>query len=372
MVSVSTYQNRTKINLNVMLGPICMYHPNICLYVNDMLSVEEIKEFNEKELPIIYEQWSNIETRQSLGDFSDAYWISKLWLKINPIPHHPAFYNTIIIRCKNIVDDVPNIDIKDIQGCLLWNKIECDINVVKQQIIKYQAEHEEEDHQTQTQTQTQQPTSNQNTPCMIDPYNSSLWGPIITKYPELITMAQGHIHEYEDGYENEEFDNVCEKLFEVIEQWMIVTYNDSPIEQWLFAQDGKTKYTKEQAIGDITDTYWILQTYNSAVTLSNTNNTRDGNGNGNGSDSPIEKSLVDIIQLGENVCKYALIIDQDLKKNIFNLLHFCDSRARLRKLFSAEFKMLDSIDRLHDAIYNMEQNKTSKGIKDFMNFFSNT
>lgn len=160
--------------------------------------------------------------------------------------------------------------------------------------------------------------------------------PFKQQHASIVSIAKGELkptngHDYYDA---------CDEMMALIEVWANVTFQDSPLEQYLFGEHRRSSSEHfGGAADDICETYWLITAWLTAI---------DNDDDGEEEDEDIK----DLIETARRMCDKTRVINERLGGYI-DLCYFCEYRARVRKVLKEKFKFSASIDRLHDAVYGV-------------------
>lgn len=115
----------TTVNIDTVIGPICNAHPNVCLYVNNIIGHGPNEQenmsaiiFRDYEFPSVCKKWCDMPTEVIKTDLSDTYWILKCWIELSQYYNEKfsvgnnlgsGYINNMNDCCNNLVNDIPRI-----------------------------------------------------------------------------------------------------------------------------------------------------------------------------------------------------------------------------------------------------------------------
>lgn len=344
MVKATTSTNggfEAKIDLNTMLGKFCNVNPNICMYANGMLTQYEEPVFTAIDFPFILQQWANTPNKQTISDFSDAYWIAKCWIKqwratSNEIERNNQMCvatpkSIIYLRCNQLVEDVPKVELRGIPGCMMWIDLNNTIETIKRQ-MRYL-------YHGQRMLASDKPapiTPKHN--IIVEP--NTTYGPVFEARPQLKDLALRKITK-----ENlNKFNEAADELMDVVEMWINVNAidNNETTETRLmkFIEENKKNNNESdiviKQIADLTnelcDVYWMFKGWKTSVENMNK--------------SEVDADVFVILDYGKEICS---LVD-GLNLYDYNKVQIlCEKLAKARQLLREQFKIMNSMDELYDA-----------------------
>lgn len=274
---------------------MCVTNPNICLYANDMLTSDDASNFIHKELPFICDKWISEPTEQTLGAFSDAYWISRCIIKteVEPLNNVDDINNPFgkWLSCLTIINEVPNISFNGAVNSPFWLKMVDVINNLKSIL-------QEKTYILQDDT------------CFVPDFVNERECFITINHPNIIAIAR---NELTSDTNKVLFSSTINTLRYLIHYWAYTTIKESPLENFLFSSEGKTNIAYEKAINDICNSFWLVKAYIIVSPLMTNNDDR----------------LLEVIQHAKNMCNRVYMFDIHLT-NFIELCKFCDDRAKIR------------------------------------------
>lgn len=333
-------ENTARIDTNIMLGKFCSINPNICMYANNMLTQYEEPVFTSFDWPFILQQWANTPSDQSINDFSDAYWIAKCWIKHwranpNEIERNSQLRvatpkSIIYLRCNQLVERIPEVELRGIPGCMLWVELNNAIETIKCQ-LRY--------------IYPITPKHN----IIVKPQTT--FGPVFEARPQLQELATGEI-----TIENQsKFNEAADELMDVVEMWINVIDRNDNIETRLmkFIEETKNKNNKSNnnnkinkvetendvkqkadLTSELCDVYWMFKSWQVSVESMDR--------------SDVDADVFVILDYGKDICE--LIDGMDLY-DFTKVETLCDKLAKARLLLREQFRFMNSMEELYDAIY---------------------
>lgn len=302
--------------INTFLGDFCNRHPNICLFSNGKLNAEASHEFITTELPAICQIWSTTPARQAVPDFVDAYWIAKCIMK------HETEYTTDdpepiakCVDCHYIIQEVPNVTLNGVHGSPFWKKLCAVINDMKKRINLGQF--------------TDKPQESNSVITERD-------CPFKQQHDDIVRIANGELK----PVHGHDYYNACDTMMSLLEVWSNVTFQDSPLEQYLFDKN-RPRFNEycNDALNDICETYWLIKAWLTAID--------DDDEDMEDEDDDIKSAVATARRMCDKVSQF----NNQLSKSFIDLCYFSEYRARVRNVLKEKFKFNASVDRLHDALY---------------------
>lgn len=302
--------------INTLLGGFCKGHPNICLFANGKLDAEAAQDFLTMELPTICRDWAIRTTRQTVPDFVDAYWIARCIVK-HETEHTTGDPEPLAkcVSCHYIIQEVPNVTLNCAPNGPFWLKLSVVIDDIKKRIRP-------RDDRIGDQQESVVITRD----C-----------PFKQQHANIVRIGKGELKPT-DGHD---YYDACDEMMALVEVWANVTFQDSPLEQYLFGENRcSSSEHRESALNDICETYWLIKAWLTAI---------DDDDDAHEDE---DKDIKDTIATARRMCDKTRTIDERLGDHI-DLCYFCEYRARVRNVLKEKFKFSASVDGIHDAFYGV-------------------
>ena len=300
--------------INTLLGEFCTRHSNICLFANGKLGAAATQDFVTMELPTICHDWAATPTRQSVPDFVDAYWIARCIVKHET--EHTTGDPEPLAKCASchyIIQEVPNVTLDGVSNSPFWLKLSVVVDDIKKRI---RPSGDDEDNRTH------------------ESFIATRDCPFKQQHANIVRIANGELKP-SDGHD---YYDACDEMMALLEVWANVTFQDSPLEQYLFGENRRSSSEHfSRAADDICETYWLVTAWLTAI-----DNEDD--------EDEDDDDVAEAVATARRMCDKTRDINERLG-NYIDTCYFCEYRVRVRNALKEKFKFVASVDRLHDAVY---------------------